>query len=224
MTQSSGIYKITCSINGSYYYGSASNFCRRWKRHKTNLRHHAHPNPILQNVWNKYNEVSFIFEIDMECPIEKLLQVEQVYLDIYVGRPGCMNIARYVGGYSMLGRKHTLETCKKISDRLRGRKYGPMSKETRRRISEARKNQSPEERLRNSQRQRLRTSIPEVRQVMSEAAKKRFRDEPYTNEYKRKISDGMKGHWRTHKMTDEQKHKISDAMKTYWCNRKLSVT
>ena len=73
----SGIYKITCTANGHYYYGSAKSISNRWYGHKRVLIRNMHANPKLQNNWNKYGEQSFIFEVDMECPIDKLFQIEQ---------------------------------------------------------------------------------------------------------------------------------------------------
>lgn len=114
----SGIYKISCSTNDSYYYGSAKNFDSRWIKHKSKLNTNTHSNKHLQNMWNKYGKDAFKFEIDMLCPIEKLKQVEQVYLDIYVGRPECMNINKLVSGVKFPLTEEQQENC-----RINGRKF-----------------------------------------------------------------------------------------------------
>jgi group I intron endonuclease len=77
-----GIYRIKNIINNKCYYGSAKNIKRRWVLHKSALKHNRHENIYLQRAWNKYGEEKFIFEIIEECEIDKLLIVEQKYLNI----------------------------------------------------------------------------------------------------------------------------------------------
>ena len=100
MIPKTGIYKITCTANDKYYYGSAEDFKARWYSHKRELRKNIHSNHHMQSVWNKHSESSFLFEIECECSLEDLLPLEQAYLDEYCGKPNCMNIARYVGSYT----------------------------------------------------------------------------------------------------------------------------
>jgi len=137
-TKNSGIYLIRNIKNGKFYIGSAVNFKNRWRNHRHKLRLNIHENLHLQRAWNQCGEQSFKFEIDMECSIDKLLQVEQVYLDIYVGRPECYNIAKDVYCpmrgkkltkshrkaliLSNTGRIKSNNERKKISDSLKGRK------------------------------------------------------------------------------------------------------
>jgi len=116
----SGIYKITCTTNGKYYYGSAEVFTTRWNVHKRRLRKNVHDNRRLQFAWNKYGNSAFIFEIDMLCSIDKLRQIEQVYLDVYWGRPDCMNIAKDATA-PMSGLKLSKEACQKISEGNKGK-------------------------------------------------------------------------------------------------------
>ncbi|MGH2510529.1 MAG: GIY-YIG nuclease family protein [Ktedonobacteraceae bacterium] len=52
--QSSGIYRITCAVNGKIYIGSAVNIRNRWLQHHNELRHKKHPNQKMQNAWDKY--------------------------------------------------------------------------------------------------------------------------------------------------------------------------
>ena len=136
-TKNSGIYLIRNIKNGKFYIGSAVNFKSRWRNHRHKLRLNRHENLHLQNAWNKCGEQLFIFEIDMECPIDKLKQIEQVYLDIYVGRPECYNIAndaycpmrgrklstahRIALKQSNVGRVKSIGERKRISDTLKGR-------------------------------------------------------------------------------------------------------
>jgi len=58
-----GVYKISCSANRKFYIGGSSSIYRRWWEHKSKLRLNSHPNPYLQNSWNKYGENLFEFSI-----------------------------------------------------------------------------------------------------------------------------------------------------------------
>lgn len=90
----SGIYRIVCVKNGRYYYGSTKNVNRRWNAHKQQLRKGAHSNPIIQRSWNKHGEESFRIELIEMVTDGKLLEAEQIYLDKYVGKSNCMNVAK----------------------------------------------------------------------------------------------------------------------------------
>ena len=76
-----GIYRIKNKLNGKCYYGSSNNIKKRWSVHLRQLRNKKHINTFLQNAWNKYGEDNFTFEIVEECTIEKLLVLEQTYID-----------------------------------------------------------------------------------------------------------------------------------------------
>lgn len=79
----SGIYKITNSINGKFYIGSAKDIDDRWETHRQHLRGNYHINPKLQNAWNKYGEDKFMFELFEEtCADQQILFArEQHYLN-----------------------------------------------------------------------------------------------------------------------------------------------
>lgn len=81
----SGVYKITNSINGKFYIGSAKDIDYRWDEHKQYLNGGYHINPKLQNAWNFYGGDKFLFEIVEETSSEKtiLLEREQHYLDLF---------------------------------------------------------------------------------------------------------------------------------------------
>ncbi|KKN06638.1 hypothetical protein LCGC14_1075190 [marine sediment metagenome] len=154
----SGIYRIVCIKNGRYYFGSAKNIHRRWLGHKSTLRRRKHNNPIIQAVWNKHGENSFCCELTEIVPINKLLEVEDVYLKENVGKLNCMNIAKDAtapmrdkivsdetklklsealkGNTNCKGHKHLPETLHKISEANKGKFC---SVETRCKISEANK-------------------------------------------------------------------------------------
>jgi group I intron endonuclease len=89
----SGIYRIYCTKNGRFYYGSSTNVVERWSQHKRLLRKNKHHNPYLQNIWNKYGEDNVKCELVEEVPYpENLHEIENKYLKQYVGTSNCVNI------------------------------------------------------------------------------------------------------------------------------------
>ena len=140
----SGIYKITCTVTGKFYIGSAKDIQHRLARHKSDLGRNVHHNILLQRAVNKYGKDMFEFEIlEFIDDTESLLKREQYYLDtlnpcdINVG----FNLAVEAG--SRLGVPVTEETKAKISKTLTGRKH---TEETKLKISEAHKGKKlPEE-------------------------------------------------------------------------------
>ena len=86
----SGIYKIINKINGKYYVGSSSVVCNRWYKHLWYLKNNCHPNIHLQSAWNKYGESAFDFIVVEKVPKEKLIEIEQKYLDT-IEKDKCYN-------------------------------------------------------------------------------------------------------------------------------------
>lgn len=88
MEKISGIYKIVNKANGKYYVGSSidlyggTNRLGRLKCHKSRLCKGLHINSHLQNSWNKHGESNFDFVVIELVEPNKLLEVEQEYLDI----------------------------------------------------------------------------------------------------------------------------------------------
>lgn len=113
----SGIYKITNTVNGKCYIGSAVNFHSRKSGHRRSLIKGTHHSAYLQSAWNKYGEQAFVFEL-VELVHEKdgLIAAEQRWMDADLP---AYNICRAAG--SPLGVKHTQETRSKISASNKGR-------------------------------------------------------------------------------------------------------
>lgn len=85
MINSTGVYKITNTISGDFYIGSARiSFHKRWSKHKWQLRTNKHPNKHMQNSWNKYGETAFNFSILEICPKELCLSLVKGMQFIYV--------------------------------------------------------------------------------------------------------------------------------------------
>lgn len=137
------IYQITCLANGDYYIGRSFKVTQRFKRHITMLKNNQH-NRHFQNVWNKYGEQSFLFEIiEVNQSIKENQDREQYFLDMFE----CpLNKSRQANGLALFGedngfygRKHSEETLQKISESKKGQIYGPCPEERRQKISEANK-------------------------------------------------------------------------------------
>lgn len=77
-----GIYEIVNIANGKRYVGSAVNFSARWRVHRHHLRNGKHHSIALQRAWDKYGEESFEFSIIEECDRGKLMEREQIHLDM----------------------------------------------------------------------------------------------------------------------------------------------
>ena len=112
----SGLYAITHRESGKQYIGSTNNFLLRWREHRSELRHGCHCNQLLQRAWDKYGEEKFSFDVIMICGVDNLLDWEQRFLDGF--RPA-YNIALKVSS-PMKGRKHTLDSRKKMSEAHKG--------------------------------------------------------------------------------------------------------
>ena len=140
----SGIYKITCTVTGKFYIGSAKDIRHRLARHKSDLGRNVHHNTLLQRAVNKYGKDVFEFEIlEFVDNIESLIQREQHYLDTL--NPCDINIGFNLVAKAGLTPSGPLseETKAKISKTLTGRKH---TEETKLKMSEAHKGKKlPEE-------------------------------------------------------------------------------
>lgn len=129
----SGIYLIKNIINNKVYIGSAVNISNRWSVHKARLKTNTHYNKHLQSAWNKYGEQSFIFDKIQEVQNpEHLLSYEQVYLDYYKSYENDKGYNIYKTAGSPYGIKRSEESRKKMSEAKKN-----MSEETKRKMSKA---------------------------------------------------------------------------------------
>lgn len=181
----SGIYTIHSAVNGRSYVGSAVYINQRWAGHRLHLRRGSHPNPHLQNAWNKYGEVAFEFIVLEECPVELLIEREQHYIDQC---DNCYNIAKVAG--SRLGTTASPETKARMSAASTGRTLSP---EARGKIADAQrgKKRSNETKARISAGLTGREFSDEHRANLS-AARTGTRHSPET---RAKMSASMKARW-----------------------------
>lgn len=199
-----GIYQIEIQVNGKRYIGSTVNFRKRWQEHLSAFCHRKHRNPHLQAAFEKYGGEVFVFTIlEGVRDTSQLISREQYYLDTLNPE---YNIA-LVAGMPMLGRHHTAEAKRKISEGNKGRTFTEghrkrlrethkarrLIKGGYRKISEAMKGKHPSE---------------ETRRRMSEAGKGRR----FSTEHRQRISQAMKGK----RLSKEHRRKLSEAAKAYW--------
>lgn len=164
----SGIYKILNLINSKVYVGSSVNIEDRWSRHRGDLIKGKSCSPKLQNSYNKHGVENFEFIILEECDIDKLIEREQYYIDLYNSYNEGYNCCPTAGntiGFSQsektrekikeatlgeknpfYGKKHSEESLEKMSKSHKGQISGfkgkKFSNESKRKISDATKMRS----------------------------------------------------------------------------------
>lgn len=169
-----GIYKITNTVTGKFYIGSAVNIKRRWAIHRSRLGANTHVNRHLQNSWNKHGEDSFTFEVLEYCEKKRLIEREQFYID---NEKPAYNISPTAG--NRLGVESTDETKRKISEARKGK---VKSDESKRKMSEAKMGNQYSLGFKHTD---------ETKRKISEARK----GKPLSEEHKRKLSEAMKRVW-----------------------------
>lgn len=123
-------YRINHVESGHYYIGSTSNLKARMGTHKSYLKKGTHPNHKLQELYNRDNRLSIDYQYTVD--VDKAKDIEQSELDKFVGTSLCCNIGsgsrstwakgkvsddrRKLMSLAQLGRTHSEETRKKISD------------------------------------------------------------------------------------------------------------
>ena len=116
------IYKIVVGEGRKTYVGSSIHGLKqRQSEHLNLLRRGLHHNRHLQNYHNKYGHKSFVFSVIEEVGNrEKILEREQYWIDTLKPK---LNVMRDVKSH--IGVKRSPETCRKISEALKGRKRSP---------------------------------------------------------------------------------------------------
>ena len=189
-----GIYCIENLINNKVYIGQSIDVYQRLSSHKSALKHNRHDNTYLQHAYNKYGAENFDFSILCECTPDELDNLERYYiLDVYNSTDRSKGYNRESGG-----------TLRKI-----------VSKETRKKISEAgkRRFQNPEEIEKNRERISKLYENPEMRKKASIAQKKRFE----SPEERKKDSERLLEFYSTERgKAWIENHK--ETMSTYWNN------
>jgi group I intron endonuclease len=230
-----GIYKLTCIINGKIYIGKTVNFNRRLNRHKnsSNDKGDSH----LKRAIIKYGWESFYCEIlerfdnfDKALDNTKLLDKESYYIQLFdstnvdkgynlckysTDRTGipCSEEHKSKIGKSNLGKKHTEEAKKKISQTHLGKPKSDKHKE-KIRIGRLGKKHSEETKKKLQQ---LRLNNPRSKEC-NEGVRQKLLGRTYSEETIEKMKLASKGRNMGRKHTDEAKEKMKLAKIKNKCN------
>jgi group I intron endonuclease len=190
-----GIYKIT-SPSGKVYIGQAIDIERRWNMYRLL---HCKSQIKLYNSFISYGVENHTFEIIKECEIYELNYYERHFQEYFdaIGEYGLNCILTNVGEKKQV---HNEETIKKMSEWHKGK---VVSKETRKKISEASKNISEETRKKMSESKKGTKQSEETIKKRVEKIKGKKRSE----ESKQKMSEKHKGK----KMSEEARKKMSES-------------
>jgi group I intron endonuclease len=207
----SGVYFIQHIKSGMVYIGGTNDFKRRWRDHKCQLRKNRHDNPNLQSAWNKYGQQAFRFHKLEYCNVDQLNEREQHFLNIYMEKGLCYNVARDVTAPG-LGKVHTEESKQKMSAAKKGK---VCSTETRQRMSEASKNRSPEHRRNLAK--ALSNPSAETRHKMSASAKNK---PPISDETRAKMREAQKNR---PPISEETRRKMSEARTLHHARKQTEI-
>lgn len=126
------IYKITNTVNNKAYVGVTikSTPTDRWNAHKSNIRN-GRGCPFLAKAVKKYGEDAFRFEVIIICFDDDVYKYEIDYIKKYnTLSPNGYNVAEGgKSGKNFLGKKHTEETKKIISEKSKEYNNRPEVKE-----------------------------------------------------------------------------------------------
>lgn len=165
MSKISGIYLIINTVNGKIYVGSAADIISRWNHHKRFLELGRHHSILLQRAYEKYGADNLHFCIVEECSVDKLFEIEQIWID---NCNPAYNVYKIAG--SPRGRKLSEEHKAKIGEWSRNR---VVSEETKQRMSEYHKNRNFEHRANHSAAMKQRVFSNEHKRKLSEANQRR---------------------------------------------------
>lgn len=119
----SGIYCIKNIKTSKVYIGSSIDIKRRKREHFSRLKKRVHNNIYLQRAYNKYGADNFFFYvIEYIKDVERLIKVEQLYLDKFESY-------NYKLGYNICNRANsnlgTKKTQKQVLNQIKSRGAKP---------------------------------------------------------------------------------------------------
>jgi group I intron endonuclease len=107
-----GIYEILNTDSGVRYIGSSVNIKQRFAEHLKMLKADKHHSIYLQRAWNKYGEQAFKFKIVAILEKSELRATEQRFLNVE-HKGDTYNISKHPDA-PMRGLKHKPETIQKM--------------------------------------------------------------------------------------------------------------
>ena len=206
-----GIYMIQNKVNNKMYIGQAVDIERRWGDHRHGLANRCNENRHFINAWKRDGEENFEFTILLECEESDLNMYEEYYIFELMTYDPRVGYNKNYGGKS--GRP-TKETKRKLSEAKKGKQ---LSEEHKRKLSEAKKGKqlSEETKRKLSESQRGKKGYwcgkqlsDETKRKMSESRKGR----QFSEEHKRKMSESRKGEKNPNygkQLSEEHKRKLS---------------
>lgn len=186
-----GVYGIYNVVRDKWYVGSSLNISQRWSNHKSTLQRGCHHNIKLQNAYNVYGESAFEYHVLTPCTTPDVLEKYEVLWAVALDAFG--------DGYTLkLGgrqeRRMSDESRKKMSEAKKGRSNTwwigrSHTPEAKRKISERAKQRTPETRKKMSEAQLGKVKMaPEEYKRIGRLNKGRKR----TDEQKQRISEGIR--------------------------------
>lgn len=223
-----GIYKITCTISGKFYIGSAVNLYTRHYDHFSTLRRSKHKNIYLQRAYDKYGKDAFTFEVLELVPDRKMLTTREQYWFDELQPFGDRGYNIAPNAISNLGKKLSPETREKIRQTAIGRTPTP---ETREKLRQANlgKKMSPE----FIEKQKARKATPETIAKIkawepSQENIENYKAARYSPQWRERMSEAQRGK----KLSPETKEKLRqanlgkkmspEAIAKSWANRRAN--
>lgn len=195
-----GVYEICNLINHKRYIGQSKDIRTRSQHHINSLKLGNHYNVYLQREYNKYGDNAFVGRVLSICSETEIDRMECYWIKKY--KTADVNYGYNLDSGGNLNKKHSRETRKKISESNIGKK---VTKEQRRKMSEAKLGKPGAPRTPEWNRK-----VSEARKGQSPWTKGKKR----LQETKRKISEALKGHTvseETRLKISETKRKKRDA-------------
>jgi group I intron endonuclease len=218
------IYQFRHIASGKVYVGSAVNPRRRRNTHIQRLKKGTHHSRHLQNAWNKYGEIAFVFEIiEPVLFVEDLLVREQYWIDKKrsADRKYGFNVTPTAG--SLLGTKQTEEQRTRRSEQYtdpefsakysagQKRRYSNPAERARAGASFRKRLADPVERAKLFEGANASHATPEFRALKSEQMKARLADA----DVRAAMSQQTKERWAA---DPEWKNRMSIRIKAMWAD------
>lgn len=224
-----GIYSIVNTVTDTVYYGQATNIKKRISRHFRELKSNKHKNPLLQNSWNKYGELSFVASplIIVEDTNIELTPIEKRYFDSTANKFNLLDPVDATSWTTEMRRAAALrQTGKKLSDSTK-EKMSLASKGNTHNLGIKRKVKrvvSEETRLRQSIAQQGNKNAKGHTLSLEnrlEQSKRRM-GKVHSQETKNKVSLSLLGNTRSlgRTLSEEHRLKTTEGLKKYWKNKK----